>query len=202
MLLLPTCLPAQHPPVSAHIEPYTRAEAPDTATHACPCPYSQRHRNSTRSRPQKGQSLLHHLGSLALQRTHTHSPVSSCNPPSTAARPFALIRCNPCPHAPSYPQKGQTLLHWAASGGHLDLARALLAAGAPKDAVNGQGHTPLWAAGVHGRVALVAELAGAGCDKEAKEGKVRGVDKGGVWGVLWVGWYDSPAHLTSALFAT
>ncbi len=83
------------------------------------------------------------------------------------------------------PQKGQTLLHWAASGGHLELARALLAAGAPKDAVNGQGHTPLWAAGVHGRVALVAELAGAGCDREAKEGKVRAGCMGGVRGVRW-----------------
>ena len=61
--------------------------------------------------------------------------------------------------------KGYTALMWASSKGYLDIAKALLAAGADKDKADTNGCTALMRAGGRGHAEIVKELLAAGANK-------------------------------------
>ena len=62
--------------------------------------------------------------------------------------------------------KGYTALMWASYMGYLDIAKALLAAGADKDKADTNGCTALMRAGGRGHAEIVKELLAAGADKD------------------------------------
>ncbi|KXZ42210.1 hypothetical protein GPECTOR_181g256 [Gonium pectorale] len=64
-------------------------------------------------------------------------------------------------------QRGNTPLHYAAENGHTEAVRALLGAGADKDAINKYVATPLYVAAENGHVEAVQVLLQAGANKEA-----------------------------------
>jgi len=64
----------------------------------------------------------------------------------------------------------RTPLHWAASGGHLDVVSYLLANGAEVNKADDSGWTPLHGAVSSGHEDVVRELVGAGADVERKNG--------------------------------
>jgi ankyrin repeat protein len=59
-------------------------------------------------------------------------------------------------------------LHSAAAGGHVGVARLLVAAGADVNATQRHGYTPLHAAGQNGDEELTELLLGAGADPSAR----------------------------------
>ena len=59
-----------------------------------------------------------------------------------------------------------TALHWAAEGGHPEVARCLLEVGAELDKENGHGFTPLHLAAARGHVQVAGCLLQAGADKD------------------------------------
>ena len=59
-----------------------------------------------------------------------------------------------------------TALTYASSEGHLDILKALIAAGANKDKVDGYGYTPLTVAALYGHVVCLKVLLTAGADKD------------------------------------
>jgi ankyrin repeat protein/beta-lactamase regulating signal transducer with metallopeptidase domain len=65
--------------------------------------------------------------------------------------------------------QGETLLHWAARGGHLDLVKELLARGAEIAARTDLGETPLYLAAYAGHLEMVSELANRGADINAAD---------------------------------
>ena len=66
--------------------------------------------------------------------------------------------------------KGWTPLHLAADGGSVEVASALLDAGAPPSARNGSGLTPLHIAALMGRVDVARLLLARGADPVASDG--------------------------------
>lgn len=63
---------------------------------------------------------------------------------------------------------GYTALHWAASAGHIDVAKMLLQEKASVDAVSSEGETPLHLASAKGHAAIATLLADAGADTGVK----------------------------------
>ena len=70
-------------------------------------------------------------------------------------------------------QGGATPLHIAAQNGHLGVVKALLSAGAEKDARRADGVTPLFIAACHGHSDIVKALIEAGAEVDAIESNVR-----------------------------
>ena len=64
---------------------------------------------------------------------------------------------------------GKTPLHWAAAGGHTDIVKLLLDAGADTDVEDEYGVTPLFLAASKGDTYMVKLLLDAGADMEVKE---------------------------------
>lgn len=67
----------------------------------------------------------------------------------------------------------KTALHWAAEGGHIDVARLLVADGADVNAKDFSNYTPLHAAGYNGHEAIAGLLIASGAD-------VNALDKSGI----------------------
>ena len=65
--------------------------------------------------------------------------------------------------------KGYTALMWASYMGYLDIAKALLAAGADKDKADTNGCTALMRAGGRGHAEIVKELLAAGAEKDERD---------------------------------
>jgi ankyrin repeat protein len=70
--------------------------------------------------------------------------------------------------ASSKSSKGGTPLHWAAAGGHKDVAELLLANGADVDAKDDNGVTPLYTAATKGYKGVAELLLANGADVNAK----------------------------------
>jgi len=68
-----------------------------------------------------------------------------------------------------WPRDGWSPLMVAAAGGHLEVVRQLLAAGAPVDQRNARGRTALMFAAFYGRFTVVSALLRAGADPDARD---------------------------------
>ena len=82
-------------------------------------------------------------------------------------------------------QKGCTALRWAAGGGHLWTARALLAAGARIESRSEDDYTPFIDSVVRGHLDVVEMLMKAGADADAR-------DKGGYNALLSAAYNGHP----------
>eukprot|EP01105_Mastigella_eilhardi_P018467 TRINITY_DN4278_c0_g1_i2.p1 TRINITY_DN4278_c0_g1~~TRINITY_DN4278_c0_g1_i2.p1 ORF type:complete len:189 (-),score=69.01 TRINITY_DN4278_c0_g1_i2:120-686(-) len=81
----------------------------------------------------------------------------------------ALVGCGrPVPSLPLTDDVGNTPLHYAAAGGHVDCVRTLIAAGINPNVQNKQSETPLHRAATRGHAEVVHLLLAKGADKEVR----------------------------------